>query len=105
DGDEPLELPEDSSMSRSAAIHPFPNPPRAVRRGITSSRGGIERMLLPNEATQPQPALRALPESGSFTLSKPYRPAWAEVDLNAIRHNVGHLARLVAPAGAMAAGK
>ena len=60
-------------------------------------------MLLPNEATQPHPALRALPElSGSFTLSKPYRPAWAEVDLNAIRHNVGHLTRLVAPAGVMA---
>src|SRR5688500_20352862 len=60
-------------------------------------------MLVPNEATQPHPALRALPEtSGSFTLSKPYRPAWAEVDLNAIRHNVGHLARLVAPAGLMA---
>jgi alanine racemase len=59
-------------------------------------------MLLPNEATQPHPALRALPESGSFTLSKPYRPAWAEVDLNAIRHNVGLLTRLVAPAGVMA---
>ena len=59
-------------------------------------------MLLPNEATQPHPALRAMPESGSFTLSKPYRPAWAEVDLNAIRHNVGLLARLVAPAGVMA---
>ena len=60
-------------------------------------------MLLPHEATQPHPALRALPEtSGSFTLSKPYRPAWAEVDLDAIRHNVGLLARLVAPAGLMA---
>src|SRR2546423_14988691 len=59
-------------------------------------------MLLPNEATQPHPALRALPESGSFTLSKPYRPAWAEVDLNAIRHNVGVLTRLVSPAGVMA---
>ncbi len=60
-------------------------------------------MLLPNEATQPHPALRALADSaGSFTLSKPYRPAWAEVDLNSIRHNVVHLARLVAPAGLMA---
>jgi alanine racemase len=60
-------------------------------------------MLLPNEATQPHPALKALADTaGSFTLSKPYRPAWAEVDLNAIRHNVVHLARLVAPAGLMA---
>src|SRR5918911_4736964 len=88
-------------MSRSAAIHPFPNPPRAVRRGSTPA-GGLKRMQLPNEATQPHPAWRALPESGSFTLSKPSRPAWAEVALNAIRHNVGHLARLVAPAGVMA---
>jgi alanine racemase len=59
-------------------------------------------MLLPHEATQPHPALRDLESSGSFTLSKPYRPAWAEVDLNNIRHNVGQLARLVAPAGLMA---
>ena len=60
-------------------------------------------MLIPHEATQPHPALRSLPDmSGSFTLSKPWRPAWAEVDLNAIRHNVGVLARLVAPAGLMA---
>ena len=59
-------------------------------------------MLLPHEATQPHPALRDLDTSGSFTLSKPYRPAWAEVDLNSIRHNVGLLARLVAPAGVMA---
>ncbi len=51
------------------------------------------RMLLPSEATQPHPALRELSDtSGSFTLSKPWRPAWAEVDLNAIRHNVGLLA-------------
>jgi alanine racemase len=61
------------------------------------------RMLLPSEATQPHPALRELSDSsGSFTLSKPWRPAWAEVDLNAIRHNVGLLARLVSPAGLMA---
>ena len=59
-------------------------------------------MLLPHEATQPHPALRDLDTSGSFTLSKPYRPAWAEVDLNSIRHNVGLLTRLVAPAGVMA---
>jgi alanine racemase len=59
-------------------------------------------MLLPHEATQPHPALRDLDTSGSFTLSKPYRPAWAEVDLNNIRHNVGLLTRLVAPAGLMA---
>ena len=60
------------------------------------------RMLLPSEATQPHPALRGVPDtSGSFTLAKPYRPAWAEVDLNAIRHNVGLLARLVSPAGLM----
>ncbi|HYH48899.1 MAG TPA: alanine racemase [Acidimicrobiia bacterium] len=59
-------------------------------------------MLIPHEATQPHPALRDLDTSGSFTLSKPYRPAWAEVDLNSIRHNVGVLARLVAPAGVMA---
>ena len=59
-------------------------------------------MLLPHEATQPHPALRELDSSGSFTLSKPYRPAWAEVDLNNIRHNVGLLSRLVAPAGVMA---
>ena len=60
-------------------------------------------MLLPHETTQPHPALQAVPDtSGSFTLSKPWRPTWAEVDLNAIRHNVGHLARLVAPAGLMA---
>ena len=59
-------------------------------------------MLIPHEATQPHPALRDLDTSGSFTLSKPYRPAWAEVDLNNIRHNVGLLARLVAPAGLMA---
>ena len=60
-------------------------------------------MLLPHETTQPHPALQAVPDtSGSFTLSKPWRPTWAEVDLNAIRHNVGHLARLVAPAGVMA---
>ena len=60
-------------------------------------------MLIPHEATQPHPALRALPDtSGSFTLSKPWRPAWAEVDLNAIRHNVGVLSRLVAPAAVMA---
>jgi alanine racemase len=59
-------------------------------------------MLLPHEATQPHPALRDLDSSGSFTLSKPYRPAWAEVDLNSIRHNVGLLTRLVAPAGVMA---
>ena len=61
------------------------------------------RMLLPSEATQPHPALRGVPDtSGSFTLAKPWRPAWAEVDLNAIRHNVGQLARLVSPAGLMA---
>ncbi len=59
-------------------------------------------MLIPQEATQPHPALRGLPEAESFTLTKPWRPAWAEVDLNAIRHNVGLLARLVAPAGLMA---
>ena len=59
-------------------------------------------MLLPHEATQPHPALRDLDSSGSFTLSKPYRPAWAEVDLDSIRHNVGLLTRLVAPAGVMA---
>ena len=60
-------------------------------------------MLLPHEVTEPHPALRGVPDtSGSFTLSKPWRPAWAEVDLNAIRHNVGLLARLVAPAGLMA---
>ena len=59
-------------------------------------------MLIPQEATQPHPALRDLDTSGSFTLSKPYRPAWAEVDLNHIRHNVGVLTRLVAPAGVMA---
>ncbi|MEW6474516.1 MAG: alanine racemase [Actinomycetota bacterium] len=59
-------------------------------------------MLLPHEATQPHPALRDLDTPGSFTLSKPYRPAWAEVDLNNIRHNVVQLARLVAPAGLMA---
>jgi len=59
-------------------------------------------MLVPHEATQPHPALRDLDTSGSFTLSKPYRPAWAEVDLNNIRHNVGLLTRLVAPAGLMA---
>ena len=60
-------------------------------------------MLLPQEATQPHPVLRDVPDtSGSFTLSKPWRPAWAEVDLNAIRHNVGLLTRLVAPAGLMA---
>lgn len=59
-------------------------------------------MLIPHEATQPHPALRDLDTSGSFTLSKPYRPAWAEVDLNNIRHNVGLLTRLVAPAGVMA---
>jgi alanine racemase len=59
-------------------------------------------MLLPHEATQPHPALRDLDSSGSFTLSKPYRPAWAEVDLNNIRHNVVQLARLVSPAGLMA---
>jgi alanine racemase len=59
-------------------------------------------MLFPHETTQPHPALRDLDTSGSFTLSKPYRPAWAEVDLNNIRHNVGLLARLVAPAGLMA---
>ena len=61
------------------------------------------RMLLPSEATEPHPALRGVPDtSGSFTLSKPWRPAWAEVDLNAVRHNVGLLARLVSPAGLMA---
>jgi alanine racemase len=60
-------------------------------------------MLIPHEATQPHPVLRDLPDtSGSFTLSKPWRPAWAEVDLNAIRHNVRLLAQLVAPAGLMA---
>jgi alanine racemase len=60
-------------------------------------------MLLPSEATQPHPALQGVTDtSGSFTLSKPWRPAWAEVDLNAIRHNVGLLARLVSPAGLMA---
>ncbi|HYT39401.1 MAG TPA: alanine racemase [Acidimicrobiia bacterium] len=60
-------------------------------------------MLLPSEATQPHPALQGVTDtSGSFTLSKPWRPAWAEVDLNAIRHNVGLLSRLVAPAGLMA---
>jgi alanine racemase len=61
------------------------------------------RMLLPHEVTEPHPALRGVPDtSGSFTLAKPWRPAWAEVDLNAIRHNVGLLARFVAPAGLMA---
>ena len=61
------------------------------------------RMLLPSEATEPHPALRGVPDtSGSFTLSKPWRPAWAEVDLNAVRHNVGLLARLVSPAVLMA---
>jgi alanine racemase len=60
-------------------------------------------MLIPHEATQPHPVLRDLPHtSGSFTLSRPWRPAWAEVDLNAIRHNVRLLAQLVAPAGLMA---
>ncbi|HEV7536410.1 MAG TPA: alanine racemase, partial [Acidimicrobiia bacterium] len=60
-------------------------------------------MLLPSEATQPHPALQGVTDtSGSFTLSKPYRPAWAEVDLNAVRHNVGLLTRLVSPAGVMA---
>jgi alanine racemase len=60
-------------------------------------------MLLPSEATQPHPALTGVPDtSGSFTLSKPWRPTWAEVDLNAIRHNVGLLSRLVSPAGVMA---
>jgi alanine racemase len=60
-------------------------------------------MLLPSEATQPHPALQGVTDtSGSFTLSKPYRPAWAEVDLNAVRHNVGLLSRLVSPAGVMA---
>jgi alanine racemase len=61
------------------------------------------RMLLPSEATQPHPALQGVTDtSGSFTLSKPWRPAWAEVDLNAIRHNVGLLTRLVSPGGLMA---
>ena len=47
-------------------------------------------MLIPHEVTEPHPALRGVPDtSGSFTLSKPWRPAWAEVDLDAIRHNVG----------------
>ena len=60
-------------------------------------------MLIPSEATQTHPALRGVTEtSGSFTLSKPWRPAWAEVDLNAVRHNVGLLSRLVSPAGLMA---
>jgi len=60
-------------------------------------------MLLPSEATQPHPALQGVTDtSGSFTLSKPWRPAWAEVDLNAIRHNVGLLTRLVSPGGVMA---
>ena len=60
-------------------------------------------MMLPSEATQPHPALQGVPDtSGSFTLAKPWRPAWAEVDLNAIRHNVGLLARYVSPAGVMA---
>jgi alanine racemase len=60
-------------------------------------------MLLPSEATQPHPALQGVADtSGSFTLSKPWRPAWAEVDLNAIRHNVGLQTRLVSPAGVMA---
>jgi alanine racemase len=60
-------------------------------------------MLLPSEATQPHPALQGVADtSGSFTLSKPWRPAWAEVDLNAVRHNVGLLTRLVSPAGVMA---
>jgi alanine racemase len=60
-------------------------------------------MLLPSETTQPHPALQGVNDtSGSFTLSKPYRPAWAEVDLNAVRHNVGLLTRLVSPAGVMA---
>ena len=53
-------------------------------------------MLLPHEVTEPHPALRGVPDtSGSFTLSKPWRPAWAAVDLNAIRLNVGLRARLV----------
>jgi alanine racemase len=61
------------------------------------------RMLIPSEATQPHPVLQGIPDtSGSFTLSKPWRPAWVEVDLNAIRHNVGLLARMVTPAGLMA---
>ena len=61
------------------------------------------RMLLPSEATQPHPALRGVADTaGSFTLSKPWRPAWAEVDLNAVRHNVGLLARHVSPASLMA---
>ncbi|HEV7864658.1 MAG TPA: alanine racemase, partial [Acidimicrobiia bacterium] len=61
------------------------------------------RMLLPSEATQPHPVLRGVTDtSGSFTLSKPWRPAWAEVDLNAIRHNVGLLTRLVSPGSLMA---
>src|SRR5882672_4416531 len=90
-------------MSPPPANHPFPNPPPAVRRGSTPSAGGKTRMLLPSEATQPHPALQGVADtSGSFTLSQPWRPAWAEVDLNAIRHNVGLLSRLVAPAGLMA---
>jgi alanine racemase len=60
-------------------------------------------MLVPQDVTEPHPALRGVPDtSGSFTLSKPWRPAWAEVDLNAIRHNVGLLSRLVSPAALMA---
>src|SRR5256884_309598 len=100
---QPPQPPERGPMSPTAAIHPFPSPPRAVRRGSTPSAGGNTRMLIPSEATQPHPALQgAADTSGSSPVSRPWRPAGAGVDLNAIRHNVGLLARLVAPAGLMA---
>jgi alanine racemase len=62
------------------------------------------RTLLSSEVPEADiPGIRGVPDtSGPAALSKPWRPAWAEVDLNAIRHNAGLLARLVAPAGLMA---